>query len=146
MSPRPGRGSVVRRLFGRPCSADDGDSGMATILVLSLVSVIVVASSVAVAIAQVSLVRQRVASAADLAALAAATALRRGEQAGACREAAAVAAANHGVLLSCRADYPSATVEVGSAVPGLVSRLAELARVPEQMIRVRARAGPPAMR
>ena len=134
---------VSGRIVSRRCTRDSAEVGMASLWVLILATVLLVAGSAAIAIAQVSLVRQRVAAAADLAALAAATDLWRGDMDHACREAAAVATANHGDLASCEIAYPNATVEVESSLPTLVNRLAGLAGQSAPKVRVRARAGPP---
>ena len=135
--------TASRRRGSRGIARDNTEVGMASLWVLILATVFLVAGSGAVAIAQVALVRQRVAAAADLAALAAATYLWRGGADQACREAADVAAANHAELASCETAYPNATVEVESSLPALVNRLAGLAGQPAPTVRVRARAGPP---
>ena len=119
---------------------------MATIWVLVLAAAFAFAGTAAVAIAQVALVRQRVAVAADMAALAGATQLAQADEAAACAKSGDVAHENHAVLVSCLIDYPNVTVVVELPLPGLVNRLAQMVHQPVPVIRVRARAGPPVTR
>ena len=119
---------------------------MATIWVLVLAAVIAFAGTAAVAIAQVALVRQRVAVAADMAALAGATQLAQTDEAAACAKADDVAHDNHAVLVRCLVDYPNVTVVVELPLPGLVNWLAQMAHQSVPVIRIRARAGPPVTR
>jgi secretion/DNA translocation related TadE-like protein len=110
-----------------------GDRGSATVLVLSLASVLVLLSAVTAALGAVAVTRHRAASAADLAALAAADRALDGVGQ-ACAAAARVTLAVAAELESCRLRGEVAEVVVAVRPPG---RLGELGRA-----RARARAGP----
>lgn len=112
-----------------------GDRGAAAVLVLTTAAVLVLAGSTVSAVAAVGIARQRAATVADLAALAAAQRALEGEPA-ACRTAARIAAANGAGLVSCLLAGDVAEV-VAEVRPG--GRLGRLGRATSQ-----ARAGPAA--
>jgi len=115
-----------------------GEDGAALVWALALVVVILMAGLIAAAVAQQALVRQHVASAADVAALAGAQAL--GD---ACDEARRLAVANDTALVACAVDGPDVVVRVSHPPPALVRRIfALLGRSPSDVVGV-ARAGPP---
>ncbi len=105
---------------------------------LALMAVVLVSGLLATAVALQVAARQRVATAADMAALAAAQAA--GEP---CDEAHRMAAVNDVVLLSCVIDGPDIVVEVGRAPPAIVGRVLRLLGQQPIDIVGRARAGPP---
>ena len=116
----------------RPAERDRGiERGSASVVVLSLVSLLALLLVAVGGVAAVTVVRHRAAAAADLAALAAAGAPVTTDP---CAEARRVARANAGELVDCRllADG-SVLVEVrpGNHVPRIAASL-----------RIRARAGP----
>ncbi|MEI6363634.1 MAG: Rv3654c family TadE-like protein [Actinomycetes bacterium] len=115
-----------------------GDDGAALVWALALVVLIMTAGLIAAAVAQQGLVRQHVASAADVAALAGAQAL--GD---ACDEARRLAVANGTALVDCALDGPDVVVRVSRPAPPLVVRLFTLlGSSPPEVVGV-ARAGPP---
>jgi len=84
--------------------------GVATVLGIGFVALILVVALVATGVAALVFAHRRAQSAADLAALAAASGYQRGVAA--CGEAKRIAAANRGRLVGCALDGPVATVEV----------------------------------
>lgn len=108
------------------------DTGSATVWGLMLCFLLMAAGAVLVLVAQVAVARHRVAAAADLSALAAAS--RPFEPAGACALAARVAAASDAQLRSCRVGGDVADVRVEVPLRGWLAQLP-----PAQ---ARARAGP----
>ena len=109
------------------------DDGVAAVLVLGSTALLVLVASVAVALAGVSVARQRAASAADLSALAAAHAVLSGP-AVACRRAASLADRVGGRVASCEVDGDVVLVVVDVRPPGVLGRLGAAS--------ARARAGP----
>lgn len=109
------------------------DDGVATVLVLGLTALLVLVASVAVALAGVSVARQRAASAADLSALAAAHAVLAGPTV-ACGRAALLTERVGGRLSSCQVDGDVVRVVVDVRPEGLLGRLGAAS--------ARARAGP----
>lgn len=88
--------------------------GAATVLGVGFVALILVVALVATGIAALVFAHRRAQSAADLAALAAASGYQRGVAP--CGEAQRIAAANRGRLVSCVLDGPVATVEIECSV------------------------------
>jgi secretion/DNA translocation related TadE-like protein len=125
----------------RPLARDDvvelGDRGSAVVWALALVAVIIAAGFFAAAVEQQALARQRVGSAADLAALAAAQS--DGEQCAADR----VAVANESTLVACAIDGLDVIVRVSRPAPVLIRRpFALLGSSPRDVVGA-ARTGPP---
>ena len=80
------------------------ERGSATVVILAVIAVVLMLTVSGLMLASAVVASHRARSAADLAALAAAGVLTRGEPlVAACRSAAHVAAANHGRLQSCAA-------------------------------------------
>lgn len=111
------------------------DRGSATVLVLGLCAVVLLAGTVAAGLGAVAVARHRAASAADLAALAAASRASQGA-AVACAAGARVAARAGAVLTACRLEGWDAVVVAAVRPPGALGRLGQAA--------VPARAGPAA--
>jgi secretion/DNA translocation related TadE-like protein len=109
------------------------DRGSATVLVLALCSVVVLAATVAAALGAVAVARHRAAAAADLAALAAAARAAEGERA-ACAAAHRVAALSGADLVGCVLAGGDAEVSTQVRPAGALGRLGSA--------RGRARAGP----
>ena len=109
------------------------EDGAATVLVLGLCAVVLLAGTVAAALGAVAVARHRAASAADLAALAAAARVLEGRDA-ACAAAARTARAAGATLRSCRVEGWDAVVEAAVVPPGAVGALGTAV--------VTARAGP----
>lgn len=118
---------------GRTAAAREPDRGAAAVLVLACASVLVLFGMAASAVAAVAVARQRAASVADLAALAAAERTLEGEQE-ACRRAAVVAARSGAGVASCRLWGDVAEVVVRVRPPGRLGGLGTAIG--------RARAGP----
>lgn len=116
------------------------DQGSATVWTVALITVLLITGCLAMTVAQIALARQRLSSAADLAALAAAQNPARG-----CSQAAHFAHANGVEMGSCHFDGVDHWVEVWLPAPTLAVRMATLLgeRAPE--IRVTSRAGPAAV-
>ncbi|HET7388394.1 MAG TPA: Rv3654c family TadE-like protein [Nocardioidaceae bacterium] len=113
-------------------SRSRSETGSATMLALTfLVVLATVAAGVAV-LGGLLVGQRRVESAADLAALAGARALQRGQDG--CAAAARTARANGARQLHCTVSGPVLTVDVGDDLTGLVGRTVS--------VRARARAGP----
>jgi len=127
LAPAPPAGRPVRR------SARDRDAGVAAVLVLALSAVLALVGSVTVTLAAVAVARQRAASVADLAALAAAQASLRGP-AEACAQAARVAMLSDASLRSCSLEGDVAVVVAEVRPPGVLGGLGSAS--------ARARAGP----
>lgn len=110
--------------------------GSATVWVLALAALVVALAAGLLLPVQVRLARQQAATAADLAALAAASLLPQVDAA--CAQAARLAT-KQGVRLSrCTSDGSSIDIEVSRTVPGPWGSAG--------VVRVRSRAGPPAPR
>ena len=109
------------------------DDGVATVLVLGSTALLVLVASVAVALAGVSVARQRAASAADLSALAAAQVVLSGPTV-ACRRAASLAERVGGRVSSCQVEGDVVLVVVDVRPEGVLGRLGTAT--------ARARAGP----
>lgn len=103
------------------------------ILVLALVGLLVFVAVVAVGVSTVVVGHRRAQAAADLAAIAGATALRDGQDP--CAEAGAVADGNGAELAEC---------SVAGATVAVVARLRLPAALGDRWVRARARAGPSA--
>lgn len=104
------------------------ERGAATVLLVCLLTLLLVVTGAVLAVSRVAVARAKVSAAADLAALAAASA-------GECSAATTVAAANGGVLASCEAVGPDFQVSVSLPVVVLSGR--------ELTLSAQARAGPP---
>lgn len=129
--------SIVARAWRRRAGPGRRERGSGTVLAVAAVLVLLAATVGALAVVGAVLAAHRASSAADLAALAAAEELVRGEPAGqACAVGAAVAARNGGTMFGCRAGA-DLTVELDARVP---VRWAVLATVGPAT--ARARAGP----
>jgi secretion/DNA translocation related TadE-like protein len=109
------------------------DDGAATVLVLGLCAVVLLAGTVAAALGAVAVARHRAASAADLAALAAASRVLEGRHV-ACGAAELVARRAYARLRSCRVEGWEVVVEAAVVPPGAVGALGSAV--------VTARAGP----
>ena len=121
---------MARPLRGK--EADTCQRGAATLLVTAMCGLLLLVGLAAVAVAGAFVAARRAQSAADLAALAAASALRTG--ADGCHVAAMVAEANHARLDRCRVRGSDVSVEVSLPGPRLAGRQPRLVG--------RARAGP----
>lgn len=108
------------------------EAGSATVLVLPLVGALATATVLLAVVAGAVVAQRRVASAADLAALAGAAALQRG--ADGCAEAALVSRRNGGEVFSCRASATEVRVTVRAHGPRLLGR--------SLTVSAQARAGP----
>jgi secretion/DNA translocation related TadE-like protein len=113
------------------------DRGSATVWTLALMTVLLVAGCLAMTVAQIALARQRLSSAADLAALAAAQ-----QPATGCARAAHFANANGVGFGSCHFDGVDHWIEVWLPAPTLAVRMAALLGEQAPDLRVIARAGP----
>jgi secretion/DNA translocation related TadE-like protein len=114
------------------------DRGAATVTALALVSVVLVAALVALAVGQQVLVRQQTATAADVAALGAAQAT-----ADPCEVARQLVTANGAQLIGCQSDGVDVVVTAGRAAPPLVRRLFGLLGTTAPGVTATVRAGPP---
>ena len=130
MSPRRLQSLGQRR---NPLSGIESERGSGTVLAAGLGMVVVMVMSLLLLLAQASAAASRAAAAADLAALAAADALRGVSAGEPCDVAAAVAARHKATLVSCTLGGDQ-SVEVSTGLPA--SPLLGLATG-------RARAGPP---
>jgi secretion/DNA translocation related TadE-like protein len=111
--------------------ADDGERGSASLWLLSVVMVVWVAAAAAIGVGQATVSRHRVAAAADLSALAAASVLAgdqsggptSGRPAAACARAEELAKANGSLLVACT--VTTTTVQVVASIPasGLAAML-----------------------
>jgi secretion/DNA translocation related TadE-like protein len=111
-----------------------GERGSATVVMVGVIAVVLMLTISGLVLASAVLASHRARAAADLAALAAAGVLMRGEPANAaCESAAQVAAANHGRVQLCLAS--GTEVRLSVAVPAAVKGLG--------VATARARAGPP---
>ncbi|MGV1037229.1 MAG: Rv3654c family TadE-like protein [Candidatus Nanopelagicales bacterium] len=116
------------------------DRGAATIYVMAMALICLVAAVAAVAIGEVAIARARASSAADLAALAAADNRQSGAP---CERAGSVAAAGGARLTSCEQVGSDVLVQVEGQLPHLVRVAAGAAGQRAPTIHVVARAGPP---
>lgn len=96
------------------------ERGAATLLVVAATGLLLFVGLALSAVAGVVVAHRRAQAAADLAALAAATALKEGQPG--CATAAEVAGANGGSLVSCALDGREATVEVRVHGPRVAGR------------------------
>lgn len=110
-----------------------GERGSGTVLVLGLTALLLFAAMTATTLAAVAVARHRAGSAADLAALAAASRVTAGATA-ACAAGSEVARAAGADLLQCRVRGREVDVEAAARPPGPLGRLGQAT--------VRARAGP----
>ncbi|MBU6278506.1 MAG: hypothetical protein KGN78_04615 [Actinomycetales bacterium] len=94
------------------------ERGSATVWAIALFALLLAVAMFGLTLAQAALARQRVAMAADMSALAAASSWR--DQ---CERARAVAEANQTALLTCQITGGAAAVEVAIPAPDLVARL-----------------------
>ena len=113
------------------------ERGSATVWTLVLMTVVLLAGCLALSVAQVVLARQRLASAADLAAVAAAQQPAHG-----CARAAHFAQANGVNLDSCWFDGLDHWVVVNVPAPSMLVRIATLVGTTAQDLRITSRAGP----
>ena len=115
-------------------SAVRSEAGTATVLVMPLLGVIVLVAIVASVLGSLVVAQRRVQAAADLAALAGASAVPGA--AGACAVAARLSRRNGADMVSCRLEGRDVRVEVAVQVTGLIGR--------SVTVRAQARAGPAA--
>lgn len=108
------------------------EHGSATVAVVSLIGVVLLVALSAAAVLGAAVAHRRAQAAADLAALAGATAAAAGDDG--CRAASGVATANGARLDTCSETDGDLLVAVSASVPGSVPFLAEVS--------ARARAGP----
>ncbi|HYN75780.1 MAG TPA: Rv3654c family TadE-like protein [Candidatus Limnocylindria bacterium] len=113
--------------------ADPSDAGSGTVWVLISTMLLIAAVAPSFLLLDLRVLRAQAATAADLAALAAASAVP--DHVDPCAAARAVAEAQQTVLISCSLDGPVVDVVVARPWPG------RFAAFPE--VRVRSRAGPP---
>ena len=119
------------------------DRGVATVVALALAGLLVAVAIGGLVVGELVLVRQRTATTADLAALAAAGRLLAGAGAGeACGRALVVARAGGADLVGCEVVGLEATVTVASDPPPLVRRVLVGSGRSQARVTVRARAGP----
>jgi secretion/DNA translocation related TadE-like protein len=102
---------TTRRTRRPPRLLQTEDSGSATVLALMICAVVTAALSLVAAVTLVLYGQHRAASSADLAALAGAAHLDEGAPT-VCAAAAAVARANHTVLVRCQSNSSSVSVSV----------------------------------
>lgn len=108
------------------------ERGSATVYAMIFIGLLTTVALVAAAVAALFVGQRRAAAAADLAALAGASALQRGGSG--CDAAGGIAQANHARLVSCETAGDVLTVRVSVAVPTLFRS--------DFQVRARARAGP----
>ena len=121
----------------------DDDRGIATVVALALAGLLVAVAVGGLVIGELVLVRQRTATTADLAALAAAGRLLAGAGAAeACGRALVVARAGGSDLVGCEVAGLEATVTVSSDPPPLVRRVLVGTGRAGARVAVRSRAGP----
>lgn len=118
----------------RTCRAAD-QRGSATTFTVPLIGVVLAATLVVSVLASVLVGQRRVQSAADLAALAGATAVQQGHDA--CAVVALMARRNGSEVASCSVSGGDVTIELSRRVTGLVGR--------SVTVRARTRAGPAAL-
>lgn len=124
-------------MVSRPDLADDRGSG--AVLMIAVLALVCFGASVGYAKAQLIVAQRHAAGAADLAALAGASAT-----VDPCARAAAVAGANEARLTGCAIDANDVVVEVSRPMPALTAQLLHAFRLPSAPITARARAGQPA--
>jgi secretion/DNA translocation related TadE-like protein len=110
----------------------EGERGSATVIGVALVAMLCAVALIGAALAGLLVGQRRAAAAADLAALAGASALQEGQEG--CPEAASVAAKNGATLTECHLAGANLTVEVTKTVSSVFGRNVSL--------RSSARAGP----
>ena len=116
----------------------DRDDGIAIVWALALVSLLMIVTAVGAVAVGVATVRMRVASVADLAALAGA------EAAGdACTAASAVVVANGLGFADCTSDGTDVVVTVTGTLPDVTARLIVALGGMTSVVSATARAGPP---
>ena len=111
-----------RRGSGGPGTGGSGEVGSATVVLLAVIAVVIMLTVSGLLLASAVLASHRARAAADLAALAAASALIQGGSSGmACQSAVEIAEVNHARLLTCVAVGSEArlTVAVSAGVAGL---------------------------
>ncbi len=114
------------------------DRGAAVVWSIALTAVLVLVASVGIGVGAIVVARQRLATVADLAALAGAQALTDP-----CEQARMVAQANAVALGSCRVDGADVVVEVRVPAPGAVAALLASLDGQAPMLVMNARAGRP---
>ncbi len=119
-----------------PGSQWRSEQGSATILTIALASIILGAGVVGLTLVQAHLASAHAQTAADLAALAGASA-----SSDPCRRAEAIAAANGVTLTDCQIDGLDLVVAVAARAPSLVQRIASLAGQPPAEVTALSRAG-----
>ncbi|MBU6245536.1 MAG: hypothetical protein KGP12_10010 [Actinomycetales bacterium] len=124
-------------MVSKPDLADDRGSG--AVLMIAVLALVCFGASVGYAKAQLIVAQRHAAGAADLAALAGASATIDP-----CARAAAVAGANDAHLTGCAIDGADVVVEVSRPMPALTAQVLHAFRLPAAPIIARARAGQPA--
>ncbi len=114
------------------------DRGVAIVWALALVSLLLLVGLACAGVAAQAVARQRAATVADLAALAAVQAI-----VDPCAKAASTAAANGMSLTACAQEGTDVVIEVSSAAPETTVRLLALLGRPAADVRSSARAGEP---
>lgn len=114
------------------------DRGAATVWALALVNLVLLVGLVAATVGALAVTRQRVATVADVAALAGAQAISDP-----CASAGASAAANHMALVGCVVDGPDVIVHVSAAAPPVARRLLAVLGQAAPDVMASARAGLP---
>lgn len=124
---------------GPPPAHYRSDTGSGTVLVLAVVAVLALMAMTTILVGQLIIDRLRADTAADLAALAGANTIAKGE---ACTAAAHIAAENGATLESCRTQGSDVSVEVSVSLSPLAARVFRIANSGDGRVAATARAGP----
>jgi|GEM_PF-1311494 len=116
------------------------DGGAATVIWLSVISVVVTFGLVGIAVGELASGRAKASAAADLGALAGADHVITGDQ---CAAARRVVSANGARLTRCVTSVSDVEIEVSVRPAGLIARIARGAGESAPQIRMSARAGQP---
>lgn len=121
------------------------DEGVASVVAAGLVALLALTGVAGIALGQFALARQRVAAAADLAALAAATRLLRGgTDDDVCARAAAVASPAGAQVVRCEVSGTEVAVRLSAPAPPLLARFVAWAEPGAAAVQAESRAGLPA--
>ncbi len=118
------------------------DTGAGTVLALAIIAFCLVAGVVGVGLGELAAARAHLASAADLAALAAASHSLDGSRS-ACEAASGAAKRNGAALLRCQVQGSDVVVAVRAPAPRIVAAMARMANAQAPTLQAQARAGPP---
>ena len=127
----------MSRRLARASGDARGDQGAAVVWTLALIPLLLLAFSASAVAGALAVARQRVATAADVAVLAAAQAL-----ADPCAAADRAAHANGTTLVACSVEADDVTVTVSRPAPELVARIAGMLGGDPPDLSSTARAGP----